>query len=62
MYCRNCGLELRDGAKFCPKCGAPQSERVEKKSRKTRWYVVASGLAALALIAGSAIGLFERRS
>ena len=21
MYCDNCGSELRDGAKFCPKCG-----------------------------------------
>ena len=22
MYCRNCGCENRDGAKFCVKCGA----------------------------------------
>ena len=22
MYCRNCGEELRDGARFCPNCGA----------------------------------------
>lgn len=55
MYCRNCGLELRDGAKFCPKCGAPQSERVEKKSRKTRWYVGASGLLVLVFVACFAI-------
>lgn len=52
MYCRNCGRELRDGAKFCPKCGAPQSERAEKKSRKKMWYVAASGVAVLALIVG----------
>jgi hypothetical protein len=22
-FCKNCGSELEDGAKFCPKCGAP---------------------------------------
>lgn len=22
-FCRNCGTELNDGAKFCPSCGAP---------------------------------------
>lgn len=22
-FCRNCGTELDDGAKFCPSCGAP---------------------------------------
>lgn len=23
MFCRNCGAELKGGAKFCPKCGTP---------------------------------------
>ncbi len=23
MYCQNCGNQLREGTKFCPKCGAP---------------------------------------
>lgn len=23
MYCRECGTELRDGAAYCPECGAP---------------------------------------
>ena len=22
MYCENCGTQLKDGAKFCPNCGA----------------------------------------
>ena len=22
MYCRNCGSEIKDGAKFCESCGA----------------------------------------
>ncbi len=26
MYCKNCGKELPDGAKFCRECGAAQSE------------------------------------
>ncbi len=24
MFCNNCGQELKDGAKFCPKCGQSQ--------------------------------------
>lgn len=23
MFCRNCGVQLNDGAKFCPNCGTP---------------------------------------
>ena len=23
MFCRNCGTQLREGARFCPKCGTP---------------------------------------
>ena len=23
MYCRNCGAQIEDGAKFCAACGAP---------------------------------------
>ena len=25
MFCRNCGTQLKEGAKFCPKCGTPVS-------------------------------------
>lgn len=25
MYCSNCGIQLSDGAKFCPSCGTPVS-------------------------------------
>ena len=24
MFCKNCGKEIEDGAKFCPSCGATQ--------------------------------------
>lgn len=32
-YCSNCGTEISDGAKFCPKCGAELNERVTKICR-----------------------------
>lgn len=25
MFCENCGIQLKDGAKFCPNCGTPCS-------------------------------------
>lgn len=25
MYCRQCGKEISEGAKYCPRCGAPQT-------------------------------------
>lgn len=32
MFCRNCGAEINDTAKFCPKCGnARTGEQVQKK-------------------------------
>lgn len=42
MYCKNCGKEMVDGAKFCPSCGttvageaaqpvAPQPAKVEEE-------------------------------
>ena len=37
MYCRNCGHQMSDHVKFCPKCGQKVSEvsvDTEKKSRK----------------------------
>ena len=34
-YCRNCGVQLIDGAKFCQKCGCPVSEgNTENTQRK----------------------------
>ncbi|MCH5297620.1 MAG: zinc-ribbon domain-containing protein [Ruminococcus sp.] len=27
MYCKNCGQQIEDGAKFCDKCGAPQDNK-----------------------------------
>lgn len=27
MFCGNCGTELREGARFCPGCGAPVEDQ-----------------------------------
>lgn len=29
-YCSNCGTEISDGAKFCPKCGTPTDGKAEQ--------------------------------
>lgn len=26
MYCNSCGAQVKDGARFCPKCGTPVDE------------------------------------
>ena len=31
-FCSNCGTQLSDGAKFCPKCGTP-TERTQRASQ-----------------------------
>ena len=33
-YCRNCGTQLIDGAKFCQKCGYPVSEGNTKNTQR----------------------------
>lgn len=35
-YCRNCGNELREGAKFCPKCGLSISGQVPLEEKEDR--------------------------
>lgn len=30
IFCKKCGNELRDGIKFCPKCGTPVPQMIEK--------------------------------
>ncbi|MCD8195271.1 MAG: zinc ribbon domain-containing protein [Coprobacillus sp.] len=36
-YCRSCGTELNDEAKFCPNCGAPVSPDQYKASTGGGW-------------------------
>lgn len=32
MFCRKCGAEMEDGARFCPKCGLPVADASEEPS------------------------------
>jgi len=32
MFCYNCGNEIPDSAKFCPKCGAKLKDEVDKRN------------------------------
>lgn len=34
MFCKNCGNEMSDQAKFCPRCGAPVNGVVSSKGKK----------------------------
>jgi len=45
-FCRNCGTQMNDGAKFCPKCGqstdkspTPQQEYVEQPQEEEPSFV-----------------------
>ena len=52
MRCKNCGAPLKDGAKFCTKCGAP----VEKKSFPRALPVI---LLALVIASGGGFAAFR---
>ena len=66
MFCNQCGAQLKDGARFCPKCGAPvgkpaagvavppQPMNAPKKRRRAP--VVVAGLLCVA-VAGAAVFL-----
>lgn len=34
MYCGKCGKQIKDGAKFCPQCGAEQTDDEKKETPK----------------------------
>lgn len=50
-FCKNCGNELREGAKFCPKCGNPINHEIQTKEdgNGNKW--VRYGVIAIVLIA-----------
>ncbi|TEU04710.1 zinc ribbon domain-containing protein [Candidatus Bathyarchaeota archaeon] len=37
-YCRKCGAELKEDAKFCSKCGTPVSEPARRKREHVDWW------------------------
>lgn len=36
MFCRYCGNELKDDAKFCPKCGKPTKGEMREQAQKVK--------------------------
>ena len=34
MFCKNCGTPMKDGAKFCPKCGAANTDKAREIVKK----------------------------
>ena len=75
MYCKQCGIEIADGAKFCPECGATQADEILRAAVMTdtappknmaTWELVSGILSfALAMIvlfqscAAGAVGAFD---
>lgn len=63
MHCTNCGAELKDGAKFCTKCGRPteplptqrpQAVREKGKKKRKHWIPILIVVLCLALLGGAA--------
>ncbi len=50
MFCKKCGAELNDGAKFCVTCGTPTEVQPAKKARP-KWLIPAVIAAAVLLVA-----------
>lgn len=50
-FCVNCGNELREGAKFCPKCGNPILQRIPKEEDGNVKKWVRYGVIAIVLVA-----------
>lgn len=58
MYCRQCGTNNADGAKFCEKCGAkmivpkvaPQSTKNKKKGKKGLLIIILAAVLVLAVV------------
>lgn len=53
MFCKKCGAKIKDGTKFCPKCGSPVSPAANKKV-SSKW---AMGAAAVVVAAILAVGI-----
>ena len=64
MYCKKCGTELKDGQKFCPKCGTPytfvkKGESIIETSKNGKHSIFPKILAVIiCLVALTGIGLW----
>ena len=39
MFCRNCGTEMSDTAKFCSKCGTARSGKVDSSKEIVEQFI-----------------------
>ncbi|MCD7811719.1 MAG: S8 family serine peptidase, partial [Ruminococcus sp.] len=57
MYCKKCGSQINDKAKFCPKCGTQFTKRIADMKKKKRHRITAL-LTSLVLLIGACGGVF----
>ncbi len=57
MYCKNCGKELPENAKFCPKCGAEQ-EAVSKKNKLFQAKIIIGSISSFGIAIIGCIAIF----
>lgn len=50
MFCKKCGAKIKDGTKFCPKCGSPVSPAAYKKS-PPKWAIGAAVVVVAGILA-----------
>ena len=63
-YCRHCGAELEENARFCPKCGTPvamqtieRKESIRRRRQSMSLWAIA-GIAVLAIVVVAALIVF----
>lgn len=47
MYCKNCGKELPEGAKYCPECGCPNLDEIKINVVRTKQITFTEAIKAL---------------
>ncbi|MCD7891537.1 MAG: S8 family serine peptidase [Ruminococcus sp.] len=57
MYCKKCGSQINDKAKFCPKCGTQFTKRIADMKKKKRHRITAL-LTSFVLLIGACGGVF----
>ena len=57
VYCRKCGAEMPEDAKFCPKCGAGVEQKINQAWGFVALFLLVLGLTTLFGFVGTIIGL-----
>lgn len=60
MHCKNCGCEIKENQKFCPKCGAKviNEIKINAKNTKKKIQIIVACICSLTIIIGATIGGF----